>query len=163
MSVHKYRSHIYVIPEDDANRQIANGFLLDPSLLNRQIQVLPEAGGWTQVLEQFRSNHVVGMDRYRNRFIVLLIDFDGNAERLTKAKTEVPRHLTDRVPILGALSKPEALRQANLGSYEDIGLAMAKDCREGTDTTWGHRLLQHNKSELDRLRERVRPILFPPN
>jgi len=37
---------------------------------------------------------------------------------------------------------------------------MAKDCREDTDTTWGHPLLRHNTGELDRLREHVRPILF---
>ena len=72
-----------------------------------------------------------------------------------------PQDLTDRVFILGALDKPEALKQANLGSYEDIGSAMAKDCREGTDRIWGHELLRHNASELDRLREHVRPILFP--
>jgi hypothetical protein len=37
---------------------------------------------------------------------------------------------------------------------------LAKDCREETDTTWGHRLLRHNAGELDRLRKYVRPILF---
>jgi hypothetical protein len=64
--------------------------------------------------------------------------------------------------ILGALTKPEALK-ADLGDYEIIGLKMARDCREETDTTWGHRLLRHNSSELDRLRASVRPILFPSN
>jgi hypothetical protein len=67
--------------------------------------------------------------------------------------------LTGRVFILGALTEPEALK-ADLGSYETIGLAMARDCREETDTTWGHRLLRHNERELDRLRAKVRPILF---
>ena len=163
MSVNKYLPHVFVLPEDDANRQLANGFLLDPSLLIRKIQVLPEVGGWTQVLEHFKSDHVVEMDRYPDRFMVLLINFDGDEGRLTKAKAAIPDGLTERVFILGALSKPEALRQANLGSYEDIGLAIAKDCREGTDTTSGHELLQHNEGELDRLRQHVRPILFPPN
>jgi hypothetical protein len=122
--------------------------------------VLQEAGGWTQVLERFKSDHIVGMNHYSGRFMVLLIDFDGDEARLTKAKAEIPEHLTERVFILGALTNPEALRQANLGPYEGIGLGMAKDCREGTDTIWGHELLQHNASELDRLREHVRPILF---
>jgi hypothetical protein len=39
--------------------------------------------------------------------------------------------------ILGALSEPEALKRADLGSYESIGLAMAKDCREETERIWG--------------------------
>ena len=163
MSVNKYLPHVFVLPEDDANRQVANGFLRDQSLLTRRIQVLPEVGGWAQVLQRFRSDHVVEMDRYPNRFMVLLTDFDGKQERFTNAQAVIPAHLTERVFILGAFSEPEALRQANLGSYENIGLAMAKDCREETDKTWRHDLLRHNASELDRLREHVRPILFPPN
>ena len=43
MSVNKFRQHVFVLPEDDANRQLANGFLLDLSV--RQVQILPEAGG----------------------------------------------------------------------------------------------------------------------
>ena len=160
MSVNKYQPHVFVLPEDDANRQLANGFLGDRSLLIRRIQVLPEVGGWTQVLERFESDHVVEMDHYPHRLMVLLIDCDGREDRLDDAKARIPERLSDRVFILGTLTKPEGLK-ADLGSYETIGLRMAKDCREGTDTIWGHELLQHNASELDRLREHVRPILFP--
>ena len=138
MSVNKYQPHVLVLPEDDANRQLANGFLLDPFLSSRKIQVLEEVGGWHQVLERFTSDHIVGMDRYPDRFMVLLIDFDGREDRLISAKGAIPNHLADRVFILGAWSEPEALRQAGLGSYETIGLKMAKDCREETDATWGH-------------------------
>jgi hypothetical protein len=162
MSVNRYLPHVFVLPEDDANRQLANGFLRDESLLIGRIQVLPEAGGWTQVLERFQSDHVVGMDRYPDRFMVLLIDFDGKVERLTRAKAVIPANLTDRVFILGALNDPEDLK-ADLGSYETIGMALAKDCREETDVTWRHKLLRHNASEVERLLERVRPILFLPN
>jgi hypothetical protein len=163
MSVNKYQPHVFVLPEDDANRQLANGFLLDLAISIRKIQVLTPAGGWTKVLDCFISDHLVAMDRYPARFMVLLIDFDGLEERLTEAKAQIPPHLTDRVFVLGALTTPEALKQANLGLYEEIGLAMANDCREGTDSIWGHELLQHNASELERLRKQVRPILFPSN
>ncbi len=64
MSVNKYYPHLLVLPEDDANRQLANGFLLDPSLMARRIQVIEEVGGWMQVLEHFISDHVNGMDRH---------------------------------------------------------------------------------------------------
>jgi hypothetical protein len=160
MSVSKYLPHVLVLPEDRANRQLANGFRLYHSVSIRKIDVLREAGGWNRVLEIFLSDHVVEMDRYPDRWMILLIDFDSHKERLTKIKAGIPTYLTERVFILGALSKPEALRQAGLGTYEEIGLAMAKDCLEGTDTIWGHDLLRHNASELDRLREHVRPILF---
>jgi hypothetical protein len=58
MSVNKNRPHIFVLPEDDANRQLANGFFLDHSLWNRRrsFQVLAEAGGWGRVSECFQSD-----------------------------------------------------------------------------------------------------------
>jgi len=162
MSVNRYQPHVLVLPEDDANRQLANSFLLDRNLSTWRIQVLVEAGGWSDVLERFLSDQVVDMDRYPKRFMILLIDFDGREDRLQYAKSRIPERLTERVFILGALTEPEALR-ADLGSYEAIGLEMARDCREETNKTWGHRLLRHNERELDRLRASVRPILFPSN
>jgi len=147
-----------VLPEDDANRQLANGFHLDITI-PRQMQVLPVAGGWPNLLNLFNSEHVTKMNLYRHRFMVLLIDFDGQSDRLYKAKAAIPDNMNERVFILGAWSEPESLRQA-LGVYESIGSAMAKDCREETDVTWGHNLLKHNAGELDRLLQRVRPILF---
>lgn len=160
MSVNRNRPHILVLPEDDANRQIANGFLLYPPLFNRRIQVLEEAGGWTQVLDRFNSDHSTPMDRWSDRLMVLLIDFDGRAGRLEEARSRLPPRFNERVFILGALSKPEALRQAGLGSYEEIGFAMARDCHEGTSTMWGHKLLCHNATELGRLTKRASQILF---
>ena len=161
MSVNREKPHVFVLPEDDANRQLANGFVLelDPVPL-RNIQVLPEVGGWKQVIERFKADHLAGMERYPLRFIVLLIDFDGQEGRLEQAKAAVPGSLADRVFILGTLTEPEALKKAKLGPYEDIGSALAKNCRDETDTLWEHDLLKHNASELERLRHYVRPILF---
>jgi hypothetical protein len=123
------------------------------------MQVLPVAGGWRKVLKQFESDHVSRMDRFPDRFMVLLIDFDGKQDRLKKARAAIPERMVGRVFVLGAWTKPEALR-AELGAYEHIGSVMADDCREDTGTTWGHDLLRHNASELERLREHVRSILF---
>ncbi|MGB6746143.1 MAG: hypothetical protein WBE38_21010 [Terracidiphilus sp.] len=163
MAPNNYLPHILVLPEDDADRQIANGFVLDESLHTRRIQVLEEAGGWTRVLDSFETDYIFGMESWPGRFMVLLIDFDGQEGRLTQAKSRIPAHLAGRVFILGALTNPEDLRQSLGGSLEEIGKALAKDCREGTDTVWDHALLRHNSSEVERLRERVRPILFPSN
>jgi hypothetical protein len=160
MSVNKYLPHVFVLPEDDANRQVANGFRLEPSLRDHRIHVLEEAGGWNEVLERFDSIYAAEMDRFPHRLMVLLIDLDGRIDRLESAKTRIPAHLKDRVFILGALNEPEDLRR-ELGTFEDIGLAMAQDCREGTDTVWGHRLSRHNAGEINRLKVHARPILFP--
>jgi len=161
MSPNKYLPHVLVLPEDDANRQLANGFLLDDSLAARNIRVLIEAGGWIEVLDLFTSVHQREMERFPLRFMVLLIDFDDHLERLNEATARIPSHLRERVFVLGTLSEPEALKAADLGSYETIGLAMAKDCRENTEEIWSHGFLRHNAGELARLRQHVRPILFP--
>jgi hypothetical protein len=142
---------------------LANGFLLDERLSARTIQVLEVAGGWTKVLDRFRSDHVSRMEIYRNRFMVLLIDFDGKQDRLDRARAEIPAHLSDRVFVLGVWTDPEDLRRVSRHSYETIGKAMAKDCRDETDKTWGHDLLRHNAGEIARLHRHVRSILFPPD
>jgi hypothetical protein len=133
MSVNKHRPHVLVLPEDDANSEIATGFVkqLHRSFI-RSIQVLPVAGGWLEVLTHFESDHLIGMEKYPGRCVVLLIDFDRETNRLGRAQERIPAHLKDRVFILGALTEPEALRRT-LGSYETIGQALAKDCREETD------------------------------
>jgi hypothetical protein len=158
--MNKMVPHVLVLPEDDANRQLANGFQLDHSLDTRRMQILEEAGGWHEVLDRFREDHVPEMERNANRFMVLLIDFDGRENRLQEVIAGIPAGLNERVFVLGTWTEPEELRQA-LGSYEEIGLAMAKDCRDNTDMTWAHDLLRHNAGELARLRQNVRPILFP--
>jgi hypothetical protein len=159
MSVNKYLPHVLVLPEDDANRQLANGFSLDLSLATRRMQILEEAGGWQEVLNRFKTDHLSEMDRYAGRFMVLLIDFDGREDRLHTVRAAIPDRLQDRVFVLGAWSQPEDLRPI-LGSYESIGLALARDCRDNTEVTWAHGLLSHNAGELERLRKQVRPILF---
>ena len=152
--------HVLVLPEDDANRQLANGFQLDELLDTRRMQILEEAGGWLEVVERFKEVHVPEMERNTNRFMVLLLDFDRRGNRLQKVMAKIPAHLNERVFVLGSWSEPEELRRT-LGSYEKIGLALAKDCRDNTNETWAHDLLKHNASELERLRQQVRPILFP--
>lgn len=159
MSVNRFLPHVLVLPEDRANRQIANGFHLDISSI-RRMQVLEEVGGWSEVLGQFVSDHVIEMERNVNRYLILLIDFDGREERLTRAQRDIPEHLADRVFVIGALTTPEDLRQKMDCSYETIGSLLAQDCRDNTQTTWGQELLRHNEAELDRMRVLIRPILF---
>jgi hypothetical protein len=160
MSVNDALPHIFVLPEDDADRQLANGFLLEVDYTRqRQMQVLPVARGWHNVLRLFSSEHVPKMNINPNRHIVLLIDFDGRRERLEDVKAEIPSNLADRVFVLGPLSNPEHLKQV-LGPLETIGSKLAQDCRDETDDTWGHELLQHNAIELSRLRNPIRRMLF---
>jgi hypothetical protein len=159
MSVNKYQPHVLVLPEDDANRQLANGFVLEVQHY-RRVQILSEAGGWLNVCETFLSEHVKGMRQYPERYLVLLLDFDGQSDRPDKVNEKIPEDLKDRVFLLGVQSEPEALRQAGLGSFEDIGRRLGNECRTGIRDVWAHDLLQQNASEITRLEQAVCHFLF---
>ena len=160
MSVNRHLPHLFILPEDDANRQLANGFAL--GVATNQLRVLPEAGGWAHVRDTFASDHVDGMQRFDGRLMVLLVDFDNNPSRLQDVQAGIPDDLADRVFILGVMSEPEDLKRNGLGSYESIGKALADECRTRGAAIWSHRLLQHNAAELERLRGSVCDLLFPP-
>jgi hypothetical protein len=153
MSVNKYQPHVLILPEDDANRQIANGFILNSNINEPAIQVLPIANGWEKVVAEMR--------KLSKRTIVLLIDFDEQEDRLNYVMSQIPEDLHDRVFVLGVLSEPEDLkRNTGTGKLEKIGETLAKDCAEDTNELWGDPLLRHNKAELDRLILSVKPFLF---
>ena len=149
MGVNRERPHILVLPEDDANRQIANGFLLN--FRANQIQILTPAGGWKKVVDRFLQDHEPFMNANAERFMVLLIDFDGHLDRFEQISQKIPVTLKDRVFILGAFDDPEDLKKKKLGSYEAIGEKIANDCRDGTNTIWQHQLLVHNVQEVARI------------
>jgi hypothetical protein len=128
MGVNKAKPHVFVLPEDDANRQLANGFHLELAQI-RQMQVLPVADGWTKVLEEFKAVHIGEMERDANRFMVLLIDFDGKPNRLDYAKGFIPARLADRVFILGVWTKPEHLK----GKLKETGAAAKGPLKLGTN------------------------------
>jgi hypothetical protein len=75
MSINKYQPHIFVLPEDDANRQMAVGFILYPGVNSSAIQVLPPAKGWAKVVDQFKTDHISELHKYSQRI-------NGNDDRL---------------------------------------------------------------------------------
>ncbi|MDX2273275.1 MAG: hypothetical protein NW237_15185 [Cyanobacteriota bacterium] len=160
MSVNKYLPHILVLPEDEANSDIANGFLLHPQLNARSIQVLSYVGGWKVVVDKFTTSFIPTMRKYPNRRFVLLIDFDREEDRLGYVKQQIPDDVKDRVFVLGVLSNPEELRSSLGKSLESIGEALSANCSDNTDGLWEHDLLRHNKTELKRMISSVKPFLF---
>jgi hypothetical protein len=127
----KERPHVFVLPEDDANSQLANGFHLQVDAnRQRQMRVVEVAAGWTRVLDLFESAHVTEMDGRPQRFMILLIDFEGRPERLKAAKARIPDHLSERVFVIGSLTDPEDLKRKLGRPYEMIGSDLAADCRD---------------------------------
>lgn len=161
MSVNHARPHVLVLPEDDADRQLANGFLQDPSIKTRVIQVLPPAGGWGKVRKEFLELHISKLKEYPERHLVLLIDFDEKPEQRTEYFQEVfPPEVAKRVYLLGTFGEPEELRKSCHLTLEKIGEKLSSECYYGESTLWQHELLQHNSGEVERLRNNVKPFLF---
>jgi hypothetical protein len=160
MSVNKYSPHIVVLPEDQANSDMVNGFLQHPQLEARSIQVLHYAGGWEAVVEKFRKHHMLQMGKYSERRFLLLIDFDKKESRLDDIKRKIPDDVKDRVFVLGVWSNPEELKKALGKSLESIGESLSENCSENIDVLWSHDLLKHNKAELERMSGSVKSFLF---
>jgi hypothetical protein len=161
MSKSKYKRQVWVLPEDDANRQIAQGFTIEASVKERSIHVLPVAGGWAAIRDGFKHEHNNELLKYSLCAMVLLVDFDDKGtRRLDDVLSGVDPALKDRVFVLGARDEPERLRTALRMTYEQIGKVLAKECSDGTRTVWEHELLAHNRGELERMMPHVRPILF---
>jgi hypothetical protein len=161
MSKNKYKKQVWVLPEDDANRQIAQGFTLEASVNERGLHLLPVAGGWAAIRDGFKHEYNNELLKCSLCSMVLLVDFDDKgARRLEEILSGVDPALQARVFVLGARGEPERLRTSLRMTYEQIGKTLAKECSDGTRATWEHELLAHNRGELERMVPHVRPILF---
>lgn len=160
MSLNKNQPHLLVLPEDDANRQIFNGFINHLSVNSSAIKGLPIANGWKKAVDQLMNDYAHKMRKFPHAMIVLIIDFDKDENRFSYVESKIPDDLKERVFVLGTQSNPENLRKATKKSFEELGKALAKDCSDNTNELWVHELLKHNKNELDRMILSVKPFLF---
>ena len=162
MSINKHRPHLLVLPEDDANRQIANGFITNVNVKSRAIQVLPPADGWINLVNEFVDDHATEIKKYPERMMILLIDFDKDyRNRLKSVQDRISKDIKDRVFIVGVLSEPERLRTSVSKSFKDIGRTLSEDCyNKNYNGLWIHALLRHNTNELNRMILSVRPFIF---
>ena len=160
MSINRHKPHLIVLPEDDANRQMVNGFIQALNVNARVIQVMPSVGGWSKLLEKFEKEYIRPMESYPQRRLILLIDFDEQNTRYEDAKHRIPEDLENRVFVLGVWSEPEQLKKKSSKSFEGIGGALAEECPHSRNQLWEDDLLKHNEGELARLLVSVESFLF---
>ena len=162
MSINAYQPHVLILPEDDADADIARGFVQHLSVSSRYIQILPVCGGWLKVLSQFESDHAGRMRQFPQRQMILLIDFDNEGEhRLSYTRERILPEVSERVFILGPRKDPQELkRQLGEKSFETIGKTLAEECNQNRFDLWNDPLLRHNLNEVERLQNRVKSIVF---
>ncbi len=162
MAANAYKPHLVILAEDKANQEMVTGFCLHPCVIERSVETPPFIGGWNKVVTQFSKQYEVSLQKYPERRLLLIIDFDELYEkRLAWIKSHITNDFIHRVFVLGILSEPEQLKTA-LGhqSYETIGQTLADECVHNVYELWGHELLKHNQPELARLMKEVKPFLF---
>jgi len=160
--VNKDRPHVWLIEEDDRDRQIANGFAEHYAVDIRRIGRTAPAGGWPKVLDTFEQNYISLLRGNPNTHVVMLIDFDGKLQqRFAHFQSKIPADVLSRVFVIGSKEKPETLHSELKLAYEEIGRQLAQDCFDGVSGQWGHAHLVHNDPELRRMANVIKPILFP--
>jgi len=156
-----YPPHVYLIPEDRRNEQLANGFVNHYKVDVRRLDVMPVAGGWSHVLKIFEDEYTQRLRENPSDHVVMLIDYDGNYDnRRKKFEDAIPDDLKQRVFVVGSKVTPEAMKKVMAKDYEQIGLLLADDCFDGTETTWSHDHLKHNDPDRLQMVNIIRPILF---
>lgn len=130
--MNRYKPHVLVVPEDDANRQLANGFLQNPALNLRAIQVLPPAGGWVKVLNNLLNDYRAMLGEFPECHLVLLIDFDGHVEaRLARFKDSLSakvRDLLRKAPPLQDINMLTSLLLATADEYAQDSYSRVASC-----------------------------------
>jgi hypothetical protein len=160
MAVNRLIQHLYIIPEDDANRQMAIGFERDDRVRPRAIQIVAPAGGWMKALERLKKDYFDLLRKNRKTHVMVLIDCDDEADRIKDALANVPTELKDRVFILGTLNEPEVLKKSLSIPLEEIGALVAEECFDGDRGFWQHHQLHHNSEELSRIEQALYHIVF---
>jgi hypothetical protein len=157
--VNNYRDHLLVVPEDDANKDLAVGFQKTVPRGPNAMYVERPAGGWPSTRDRLRGLFGT-MRKFPARRVLVLVDFDDTETRRADVLREVPNDLRDRIYLLGVWSEPESLQKVlNHLSRETIGETLAQECLNDQEILWTHALLAHNAPELARLRREVLPFL----
>jgi hypothetical protein len=159
VSVNKYKPHVWVVPEDDADEALVNGFLLAPAVNVRVIDVERPAGGWKHVLKVFADEYIPHLRRHKDGHVVLLLDFDEADDRRAVCEAAIPDDLKPRVFLIGAWTNPETLRNELGQTLEAIGARAAANCVRD-EGFWNHPQLAHNVPEVARIAATLKPILF---
>jgi hypothetical protein len=157
--VNRHKPHVYILPEDDANRQVAIEALLVLGIDTQRYKVLHVARGWLAAKNTFLSDHVSKMRLYPFRRFVLLVDGDKDTKRFEQIRSEIPIDLRDRVFILGSLHEPEDLK-TDFGSLDEIGSKLAEDLSNSTLGRWNHSLLAINIPEVRRMQATLCPEIL---
>lgn len=159
--INRERPHLLILPEDQANREIVNGFFIHSSVDLNRVQVMSNIGGWRNVCNKFEHVYVPKLNANTHCHVAMLVDFDEKPDRRAYINGFIPATLQDRVFVIGVWSQPEKLKEDTNLTFEEIGRALEEDCPRQPGGLWNHELLRHNSVDVDHLWNTLGVILFP--
>ncbi|OOF45076.1 hypothetical protein [Rodentibacter trehalosifermentans] len=155
----KYRKHLFILCEDDINKEISKGITeqldLNPTNIIHYEKI---ARGWEKCFSLLEHKYIPELLDIPERYLLIVMDFDGQFdERMNKFKLILDNssELSERVFLVGAAAEPETLK-ANLklsGHNDDVGRQLFDDCNAESSQYWCSSELVHNKDEIERLKK----------
>lgn len=163
MSINRYKWHLYVLPEDDATKELANGMLQAAEDWSYQVQIQHPCGGWKKTASNEYLKETVKsyeMEKYSSCHLLLIIDFDGNEDRLETIKNGIESDpllskFKERIFVIGSLREVENLRRGIINdndnkfgsAIEEVGKKLYQDC-----SLWQREDLKNSSREIYRLK-----------
>jgi hypothetical protein len=159
--MNRSKPHVYIVPEDRRDEQIAIGFVSHHLVQPGRMRVMRRRRGWRDVLESLKEEYIPTLHDWSLAYVVLIVDFDGQGEsRRKEFENVIPDDLKPRVFVLGASDEPEVLKRTLNLSYEEIGRTLAAECESESSNLWSHPELANNATERKRLFEAVKSFVF---
>jgi hypothetical protein len=154
MSVNYYTKHLYVILEDEEYQKIMTGVNLSLNVNDQVIKICNFSDGWGKVFKDL-ENSIRLLNRFRDRYILLLMDFDYAFEdRIKEFRMLIPTEFTNRIFILGIDNKEsEDLAKYFKCKAEEVGKKLVENCPTSDLLNWKNTYLKCNLPEIERMRE----------
>lgn len=161
MSVNNYRPHLKVLCEDKINQDMVRGFVMGIFNVSQRIEIIQDvAGGCHKAKVLLENIWIEKLLKYPTMFLLIIIDFDKDINRITYMRENIPEELKDRVFILGCFDEPEKFKQyarEKIGSKkgipsESIGKVLFLECKDDNLELWQSEHLKHNLQEIERLK-----------
>lgn len=157
--VNKFKPHLFIVPEDDADRQIAVGFQMHLEA-NGRMQIVDVAGGWLKVVNVIKDEYVPLLNNNPNTHVLGIIDCDKDADRIAEQLKTFPAGIRNRIFLLGVNENPQEFKRSTKMHFAQIGEKLADECYKDELDLWNHEMLSYSSIEALRAKNALRELVF---
>lgn len=163
--MNKFKPHLFIVPEDDADRQIAVGFQMHLEAKG-EMQIVDVARGWLKVVGVIKDEYVPLLKNNLNSHVLGIIDCDKDADRIAGQLENFPEDIRNRIFLLGVNENPQEFKRSAKMHFAEIGEKLADECYKDELDLWNHEMLSYSSSEALRAKDVLRELVFglsPPS